>query len=68
MCRNILLNYAFSHPEVGYTQGMSDLLAPVLAEARNEADTYWCFVSLMQKALFVCTPTDSDMDLNLVSY
>ncbi|CAB3368439.1 Hypothetical predicted protein [Cloeon dipterum] len=63
--KNILLNYAFEHPEVGYTQGMSDLLAPVLVEIQNEADTYACFVNLMQKALFVCSPTDSDMDLNL---
>lgn len=47
---------------------MSDLLAPVLIEVHNEADTFWCFVNLMQKALFVCTPTDSDMDLNLVRY
>lgn len=45
---------------------MSDLLAPVLIEVHNEADSFWCFVNLMQKALFVCTPTDSDMDLNLV--
>jgi TBC1 domain family member 16 len=47
---------------------MSDLLAPVLIEVHNEADSYWCFVNLMQKALFVCTPTDSDMDLNLVNF
>lgn len=62
---NILLNYALSHPEVGYTQGMSDLLAPLMTEIHYEADSYWCFVNLMQKMLFVCTPTDSDMDLNL---
>ena len=47
---------------------MSDLLAPVLIEVHNEADSFWCFVNLMEKALFVCTPTDSDMDLNLVCY
>jgi hypothetical protein len=45
---------------------MSDLLAPVLAEIRNEAEAFWCFVGLMQKAIFVCTPTDNDMDRNLV--
>ncbi|XP_059476036.1 TBC1 domain family member 16 [Neocloeon triangulifer] len=63
--KNILLNYAFEHPKIGYTQGMSDLLAPVLVEVQHEADAYACFVNLMQKALFVCSPTDSDMDLNL---
>jgi len=45
---------------------MSDLLAPVLAELQNESDAFWCFVGLMQKAIFVCTPTDNDMDRNLV--
>lgn len=63
--KNILLNYAVYNPGFGYTQGMSDLLAPVLAEIKNESDAFWCFVGLMQKAIFVCTPTDNDMDKNL---
>lgn len=46
---------------------MSDLLAPVLAEIEEEADAFWCFVGLMQRGMFVCTPTDSDMERNLVS-
>jgi len=45
---------------------MSDLLAPVLAEIQNESEAFWCFVGLMQKAFFICTPTDNDMDRNLV--
>lgn len=64
--KKILLNYAVYNPGFGYTQGMSDLLAPVLAELQNESDAFWCFVGLMQKAIFVCTPTDNDMDRNLV--
>ncbi|KAJ8873777.1 hypothetical protein PR048_024611 [Dryococelus australis] len=63
--KNILLNYAVYNPGVGYTQGMSDLLAPVLVEICGESDAFWCFVGLMQKAIFVCTPTDNDMDKNL---
>lgn len=47
---------------------MSDLLAPVLCEIKNESETFWCFVGLMQRAIFVCTPTDNDIDKNLVSY
>lgn len=47
---------------------MSDLLAPVLCEIKDEAETFWCFVGLMQRAFFVCTPTDNDIDKNLVSY
>lgn len=45
---------------------MSDLLAPVLCEIDNESETFWCFVGLMQRAIFVCTPTDNDIDKNLV--
>lgn len=51
----------------GYTQGMSDLLAPVLAEVQNEVDAYWCFVGLMQKTTFFSSPTDIDMDNQLVN-
>lgn len=47
---------------------MSDLLAPVLCEIKNESETFWCFVGLMQRAIFVCTPTDNDIDRNLVSF
>ncbi|XP_023941290.1 TBC1 domain family member 16 isoform X2 [Bicyclus anynana] len=63
--KNILLNYAVYNPALGYTQGMSDLLAPVLCEIKCEAEAFWCFVGLMQRAIFVCTPTDNDMDNNL---
>ncbi|XP_054283998.1 TBC1 domain family member 16-like isoform X1 [Macrosteles quadrilineatus] len=61
----ILLNYAVYNASLGYTQGMSDLLAPVLAEIETESDAFWCFVGLMQRGMFVCTPTDSDMERNL---
>ncbi|KAI5723714.1 hypothetical protein M8J76_009927 [Diaphorina citri] len=63
--KNILLNYAVYDAGLGYTQGMSDLLAPVLAEIRNEPDVFWCFTGLLRRGLFVCTPTDSDMEQNL---
>ncbi|XP_073945112.1 TBC1 domain family member 16-like [Choristoneura fumiferana] len=63
--KNVLLNYAVYNPVLGYTQGMSDLLAPVLCEIKCEAEAFWCFVGLMQRAIFVCTPTDNDMDINL---
>ncbi|XP_037958283.1 TBC1 domain family member 16 [Teleopsis dalmanni] len=63
--KNILLNYAFYNTGISYSQGMSDLLAPVLCEVQNESETFWCFVGLMQRAFFVCTPTDNDIDRNL---
>ncbi|XP_030383626.1 TBC1 domain family member 16 [Scaptodrosophila lebanonensis] len=64
--KNILLNYAVYNYNSGisYTQGMSDLLAPVLCEVQNESETFWCFVGLMQRAFFVCTPSDIDQTLS----
>ncbi|XP_052760917.1 TBC1 domain family member 16-like [Mya arenaria] len=64
--KNILLNYAVENPHFGYTQGMSDLLAPVLAEIQKEVDAYWCFTGLMQKTIFVSSPKDCDMDRQLL--
>lgn len=63
--KNILLNYAVYNPSVGYTQGMSDLLAPVLSEIQDEVCVFWCFASLMQRTIFVSTPTDNDIDKTL---
>ncbi|XP_034174364.2 TBC1 domain family member 16 [Osmia lignaria lignaria] len=63
--KNILLNYAVYNSRLGYTQGMSDLLAPLLAELNSEIEAFWCFAGLMQRSVAVCTPTDVDMDRNL---
>ncbi|XP_027423291.1 TBC1 domain family member 16 isoform X3 [Zalophus californianus] len=67
--RRILLNYAVYNPAIGYFQGMSDLVAPILAEVLDESDTFWCFVGLMQNTIFVSSPRDEDMEkqLHLVS-
>ncbi|XP_042888521.1 TBC1 domain family member 16-like isoform X2 [Penaeus japonicus] len=63
--KRILLNFAVHNPVMGYTQGMSDILAPILAEVRNEADVFWCFTGLMSKTIFVTSPKDEDMEKNL---
>lgn len=64
--RRILLNYAVYNPAIGYSQGMSDLVAPILAEVLDESDTFWCFVGLMQNTIFVSSPRDEDMERQLV--
>ena len=33
---------------LGYVQGMSDLLSPILFVMDDEADAFWCFVGLME--------------------
>ncbi|XP_018092690.1 TBC1 domain family member 16 S homeolog isoform X2 [Xenopus laevis] len=63
--RRILLNYAVYSPGVGYSQGMSDLVAPILAEVLDESDTFWCFVGLMQNTIFISSPCDEDMEKQL---
>ncbi|XP_075418431.1 TBC1 domain family member 16 isoform X2 [Tenrec ecaudatus] len=63
--RRILLNYAVYNPAIGYSQGMSDLVAPVLAEVLDESDAFWCFVGLMQNTIFVSSPRDEDMEKQL---
>jgi len=63
--RSILLNYAIHNPQMGYTQGMSDLVAPVLATLHDEVDSFWCFVGLMEASMFATTPTDDSMDKSL---
>lgn len=54
------------NPAIGYFQGMSDLVAPILAEVLDESDTFWCFVGLMQNTIFVSSPRDEDMEKQLV--
>jgi len=46
---NILTTFALHHPSVGYCQGMSDLLSPLLVTMMDEAHAYVCFCALMQR-------------------
>lgn len=64
--RRILLNYAVFNPDMGYCQGMSDLVAPLLSEIQDESDTFWCFVGLMENTIFISSPRDEDMEKQLM--
>ncbi|KAL3653683.1 Rab GTPase-activating protein 22 [Castilleja foliolosa] len=46
----ILEAYAFHDPEIGYCQGMSDLLSPIIAVMTEDHEAFWCFVGFMKKA------------------
>ncbi|XP_047325449.1 rab GTPase-activating protein 22-like [Impatiens glandulifera] len=46
----ILEAYAIFDPEIGYCQGMSDLLSPMIAVILNDHEAFWCFVGFMKKA------------------
>ncbi|XP_051143735.1 rab GTPase-activating protein 22-like isoform X2 [Andrographis paniculata] len=46
----ILEAYALYDPEIGYCQGMSDLLSPLIAVITEDHEAFWCFVGFMKKA------------------
>ncbi|CAN0840846.1 Rab GTPase-activating protein 22 [Linum grandiflorum] len=46
----ILEAYALYDPEIGYCQGMSDLLTPIIAMIEEDFEAFWCFVGFMKKA------------------
>ncbi|KAF9671032.1 hypothetical protein SADUNF_Sadunf12G0004600 [Salix dunnii] len=46
----ILEAYAIYDPEIGYCQGMSDLLSPIIAVVTEDHEAFWCFVGFMRKA------------------
>ncbi|KAL0741599.1 hypothetical protein Bca4012_083112 [Brassica carinata] len=46
----ILEAYAVYDPEIGYCQGMSDLLSPLIAVIEDDALAFWSFVGFMSKA------------------
>lgn len=45
----ILMTYVMYNFDLGYVQGMSDLLSPILFLMENEVDAFWCFVGFMDK-------------------
>ncbi|KAF5960172.1 hypothetical protein HYC85_001381 [Camellia sinensis] len=46
----ILEAYALYDPEIGYCQGMSDLLSPIITVITDDHEAFWCFVGFMKKA------------------
>lgn len=51
MLNDILMTYVMYNFDLGYVQGMSDLLSPILQLLRNEVDAFWCFVGFMNKLI-----------------
>ncbi|KAM4747714.1 TBC1 domain family member 15 [Rhinophrynus dorsalis] len=49
LLHDILMTYCMYNFDLGYVQGMSDLLSPVLYVMENEVDAFWCFVSYMDQ-------------------
>ncbi|XP_055017509.1 small G protein signaling modulator 1 isoform X1 [Boleophthalmus pectinirostris] len=47
--RNIMCSYIWRHLDIGYVQGMCDLLAPLLVILDDEALAFSCFSELMKR-------------------
>ncbi|XP_026178511.1 small G protein signaling modulator 1 isoform X8 [Mastacembelus armatus] len=47
--RNIMCSYIWRHLDIGYVQGMCDLLAPLLVILDDEAMAFSCFTELMKR-------------------
>ncbi|XP_067408259.1 TBC1 domain family member 17 isoform X2 [Emydura macquarii macquarii] len=48
LLHDVLLTYCMYNFDLGYVQGMSDLLSPVLYVTQNEVDAFWCFAGFME--------------------
>ena len=47
--KDMLLTYNEYNTELGYVQGMSDLLAPLYAVMQDDAVAFWAFVQFMDR-------------------
>ena len=45
------MTYGMYNFDLGYVQGMSDLLAPILVVTENEVDAFWCFAGFMDRVV-----------------
>eukprot|EP01130_Rhizamoeba_saxonica_P017623 TRINITY_DN8581_c0_g1_i1.p1 TRINITY_DN8581_c0_g1~~TRINITY_DN8581_c0_g1_i1.p1 ORF type:complete len:536 (+),score=93.41 TRINITY_DN8581_c0_g1_i1:353-1960(+) len=50
LLREILITYCFFNWDIGYAQGMNDLLSPILLVMEVEADAFWCFKGSMARS------------------
>jgi len=47
--KDMLLTYNEYNRDLGYVQGMSDLLAPIYAVMQDDALAFWGFVKFMER-------------------
>uniref|UniRef100_A0A671LH95 Small G protein signaling modulator 2 n=1 Tax=Sinocyclocheilus anshuiensis TaxID=1608454 RepID=A0A671LH95_9TELE len=64
--RNIMCSYVWEHLEIGYVQGMCDLLAPLMVILDDEGLAYSCFTQLM-KRMSQNFPTGGAMDTHFAN-
>lgn len=58
--------YVWEHLEIGYMQGMCDLVAPLLVIFDDESLSYSCFCRLMER-MIENFPSGNAMDMHLAN-
>ena len=48
-----MISYICWYCPLGYPQGMSDMLSPILYVVDNEVDAFWCLYSLMERMVSI---------------
>ncbi|XP_037936319.1 small G protein signaling modulator 1 [Teleopsis dalmanni] len=64
--RNVISTYVWEHLEVGYMQGMCDLVAPLLVIFDDESLSYSCFCKLMER-MIENFPNGGAMDMHFAN-
>ncbi|EDW75228.1 uncharacterized protein Dwil_GK19805 [Drosophila willistoni] len=64
--RNVISTYVWEHLDVGYMQGMCDLVAPLLVIFDDEAMSYSCFCKLMER-MIENFPSGGAMDMHFAN-
>eukprot|EP00095_Tigriopus_kingsejongensis_P009030 maker-scaffold458_size165745-snap-gene-0.19 protein:Tk09030 transcript:maker-scaffold458_size165745-snap-gene-0.19-mRNA-1 annotation:"hypothetical protein BRAFLDRAFT_123347" len=64
--RNVITTYVWENLDVGYMQGMCDLVAPLLVIFDDEPITHACFLKVMERMLSNF-PTGTQMDENFAN-
>ncbi len=55
--RNLISTYIWTHMDFGYSQGMCDILAPLLVTLDDEPLVYACYLRLMETAQELFPPS-----------
>lgn len=64
--RNVISTYVWEHLDVGYMQGMCDLVAPLLVIFDDESLSYSCFCKLMER-MIENFPSGGAMDMHFAN-